>query len=51
MKFLIADAFTDTTFGGNPAGIVLLPDGEDFPDTEICVKTAAELRYSETRCV
>lgn len=48
MKFLIADAFTDTTFGGNPAGIVLLPEGEDFPDTEVCVKTAAELRYSET---
>lgn len=48
MKFLIADAFTDTTFGGNPAGIVLLSEGADFPSDEICVKTAAELRYSET---
>ena len=48
MKFLIADAFTDTTFGGNPAGIVILPQGADFPADEICVKTAAELRYSET---
>lgn len=48
MKFLIADAFTDTTFGGNPAGIVILPQGADFPTDEICVKTAAELRYSET---
>lgn len=48
MKFLIADAFTDTTFGGNPAGIVLLSDGADFPSDELCVKTAAELRYSET---
>lgn len=48
MKFLIADAFTDTTFGGNPAGIVLLPEGGDFPEDRICVKTAAELRYSET---
>ncbi len=48
MKFLIADAFTETTFGGNPAGIVLLPEGTDFPTDEICVKTAAELRYSET---
>ena len=48
MKFLIVDAFTDTLFGGNPAGIVLLPDGADFPSDELCVKTAAELRYSET---
>lgn len=48
MKFLIADAFTDTTFGGNPAGIVILPEGADFPSDQICVKTAAELRYSET---
>ncbi len=48
MKFLIADAFTDTVFGGNPAGIVILPEGADFPSDEICVRTAAELRYSET---
>ena len=48
MKFLIVDAFTDTIFGGNPAGVVILPEGADFPSDEICVKTAAELRYSET---
>lgn len=48
MKFYIADAFTDILFGGNPAGIVILPDGSDFPPDEIMVKTAAELRYSET---
>lgn len=48
MKFLIVDAFTETTFGGNPAGVVLLPDGADFPTDETMVKTAAELRYSET---
>lgn len=48
MKFLIVDAFTETTFGGNPAGVVILPEGSDFPSDEICVKTAAELRYSET---
>lgn len=48
MKFFIADAFTDTLFGGNPAGVVILPAGVDFPSDEICVKTAAELRYSET---
>ncbi len=48
MKFLIVDAFTETLFGGNPAGIVLLPEGADFPADEVCVTTAAELRYSET---
>ena len=48
MKFYIVDAFTETTFGGNPAGVVILPEGADFPSDEIMVKTAAELRYSET---
>ena len=48
MKFYIVDAFTDTLYGGNPAGVVILPDGADFPSDKIMVKTAAELRYSET---
>ena len=48
MKFYIVDAFTDTLFGGNPAGVVILPDGTDFPSDEIIVKTPAEFRYSET---
>ena len=51
MKFLIVDAFTETIFGGNPAGVVFLPEGTDFPTDELCVKTAAELRYSETAFV
>ena len=48
MKFYIVDAFTQEFFGGNPAGVVILPDGSDFPSDELMVKTAAELRYSET---
>lgn len=48
MKFYIADAFTENLFGGNPAGVVILEEGEDFPADEIMLKTAAELRYSET---
>ncbi|MGF6376033.1 PhzF family phenazine biosynthesis protein [Clostridiales Family XIII bacterium PM5-7] len=48
MKFLIVDAFTNTLFGGNPAGVVILPEGTDFPSDETMVTTAAELRYSET---
>lgn len=48
MKLYIADAFTEELFGGNPAGVAILEDGEDFPTDETMRKTAAELRYSET---
>ena len=48
MRFFIADAFTNELFGGNPAGVVLIDDNKDFPSDEIMIKTAAELRYSET---
>lgn len=48
MKFYIVDAFTETLFGGNPAGVVILEKGADFPDDELMRKTATELRYSET---
>ena len=51
MKFQIVDAFTRQTFGGNPAGVVLLPEGAEFPADETMRKTAAELRYSETAFV
>ena len=49
MNFYIADAFTNELFGGNPAGVVLLGDRDfsEIPD-EVMIKTAAELRYSET---
>lgn len=47
-KFFIVDAFTDRTFGGNAAGVVILEESDDFPSEEKMVKLAAELRYSET---
>ncbi|MBQ9060789.1 MAG: PhzF family phenazine biosynthesis protein [Firmicutes bacterium] len=47
-QMYIADAFTTEKFGGNPAGVVLLKENEDFPSDELMRKTAAELRYSET---
>ena len=47
-QFYIADAFTTELFGGNPAGVVLLREGDEFPSDETMRKTAAELRYSET---
>ena len=48
MKLYIADAFTKEVFGGNPAGVVILDPGMDFPPDETMRQTAAELRYSET---
>ena len=48
MKFYIVDAFTEKIFGGNPAGVVILPEGADFPSDLLMIETAAELRYSET---
>ena len=50
MKYYIVDAFTDRPFGGNPAGVVLLGE-EAFPDEELMIKIAAELRFSETAFV
>ena len=43
-QLYIADAFTSQVFGGNPAGVVLLKEGDAFPADEIMRKTAAELR-------
>ena len=50
MKYYIVDAFTDRPFGGNPAGVVLL-EGDTFPEEELMLHIAAELRYSETAFV
>lgn len=51
MILYIADAFTETVFGGNPAGVVILQDGESFPSDRDMTRIAAELRYSETAFV
>lgn len=44
MIFYIVDAFTDTPFGGNPAGVVIY----DNMDENKMQKLAAELKFSET---
>ena len=51
MKFFIVDAFTTEPFGGNPAGVVLLEQGQPFPADDLMQQVAAELRYSETAFV
>ena len=43
----IVDAFTERPYSGNPAGVVYL-GGEPFPEEAVCIKAAAELRFSET---
>lgn len=51
MNFYIVDAFTSVPFGGNTAGVVILPDNSIFPDDILMQIIAAELRYSETAFV
>ncbi|MBR1803892.1 MAG: PhzF family phenazine biosynthesis protein [Muribaculaceae bacterium] len=51
MKYYIVDAFTSEPFGGNPAGVVLLKRGCDFPSDRLMTQIAAEFRYSETAFV
>ena len=51
MKYYIVDAFTDTAFGGNPAGVVLLGLDAPFPSEKLMQQVAAELTYSETAFV
>ncbi|MBK1785385.1 PhzF family phenazine biosynthesis protein [Prauserella cavernicola] len=48
MRMYLVDAFTDTAFAGNPAGVVLL----DAPADEAWMqRVAAELKHSETAFV
>lgn len=51
MELYIVNAFSKQIFSGNTAGIVILNEQEVFPDKETMIKTAAELRYSETAFV
>jgi PhzF family phenazine biosynthesis protein len=47
MRIRIVDAFTDRPFAGNPAAVVLLPEGP-WPNEEWMQRVAAELNLSET---
>ena len=51
MELFIVDAFTSERFGGNQAGVVLLPEEKEYPADSIMQKIAAELRHSETAFV
>jgi PhzF family phenazine biosynthesis protein len=52
MRAFVVDAFTDTAFRGNPAGVVLLDDaGSRIPDEGWMQQVAAEFRHAETAFV
>ncbi|MGW3355655.1 PhzF family phenazine biosynthesis protein [Streptomyces bungoensis] len=46
MRIRIVDAFTDSPFAGNPAGVVLLDDA--FPEDERLQNVALEVNHAET---
>lgn len=46
LRTYVVDAFTDTPFKGNPAGVVLCPDGF-LPDPTL-LAIAAEMKHAET---
>lgn len=51
MRVFVADVFTTTMFGGNQAGVVLLDEGEAFPEEAFMRALAGELKHSETAYV
>jgi PhzF family phenazine biosynthesis protein len=48
LKLWLVDAFTNTPFAGNPAGVCLV---NEFPPTSVMQAMAAELNWSETTFV
>ena len=48
MRVYIADAFADSPFGGNPAGVAYLDKEQSFPEEAFMKRLAAELKHSET---
>lgn len=48
IRYYVADAFTDTLFGGNPAGVCLL---EEWIDADLMQMIAAENNLAETAFV
>jgi len=47
LEYVTLDVFTETRFGGNPLGLILVPEGK-APSQEEKQKVAREFNYSET---
>lgn len=50
MRIRVVDAFAERAFGGNPAGVCVLGDG-DWPDEGWMQSVAAEMKHAETAFV
>lgn len=48
MKIYIVDAFSESLFNGNQAGVVMLNENEEFPSNKFMINIASELKHSET---
>ncbi|MGC5041239.1 PhzF family phenazine biosynthesis protein [Streptomyces sp. DT190] len=48
MRIRIVDAFTDRPFSGNPAGVLLLPEADAFPDDTWLQNVALQVNHAET---
>ncbi|MEU7720978.1 PhzF family phenazine biosynthesis protein [Streptomyces tibetensis] len=48
MRIRIVDAFTDSPFSGNPAGVLLLSGADAFPDDTWLQNVALEVNHAET---
>ena len=51
LPFFLIDAFTDTPFRGNPAGVVPLLDHDSWPDPALMQSIASEINQAETAFV
>lgn len=51
MLLFIVDAFSDSPFCGNKAGVVILNENNPFPNIELMQSIASELNFSETAFV
>ncbi len=48
MRIFVVDVFTQSLFGGNQAGVVMLDEGDLFPQDIFMQALARELKHSET---
>lgn len=48
MKFYVIDAFSSASFGGKPAGVIIIDEGMDFPEDSELLEMAGDTGFSET---
>lgn len=48
MKFYVIDTFSSASFGGNPAGVIIIDEGKDFPNIDTMLEMGSDNGFSET---